>query len=80
MTINYADARRRARQNFGSNADVEYAAKAAFPFRIGVRIKGRLHYVGVGSSWEAAFEDAEAHRRKHEYVTANGLKDTFGGG
>lgn len=54
----YEAARRQARVNYGENAEVEYAKGAAFPYRVGVKLRGRLHYLGVGTTWDEAFVDA----------------------
>lgn len=63
--MDYAEARRRARTILGAHSDVEWVVSSPFPARVGVWMKAegntpaRFIYVGIGSSFEEALEDAK---------------------
>lgn len=63
--MTYEEARRRARQLLGSNAEIQHDKKSmVFAYRVGVETgtPKRLVWVGIGNSWEEAMADAQSRQ------------------
>lgn len=59
--MNYEDAKRRARKEFGTHghAAVKVDKVLGTLYQVGTYIKGAFTLLGIGITWEAAFEDAK---------------------
>lgn len=67
----YSEARRQARMLLGEHSDIEFKKDSLFPARVGVWAKGergltKFIYVGLGSTFEEALEDAKKRQVEEE--------------
>lgn len=67
LSADYSEARRQARAMLGEHSDVEFRKGSLFPARVGVWARGergmtKFIYVGLGSTFEEALNDAK-HRQ-----------------